>query len=419
MNSMIRKSTAWLAAAILLLCNAGGIAQTATEAEEINVPVIDGMKTFEIPDNEAMAFVRDMMCGWNLGNTFDAYSDYTTFVRGLILDNWYGSRTEFEKIWVGAITTEELIDAVCKAGFKTIRIPVSWHNHADPENEYRIDAEWLARVREVAEWALEREMYVIVNVHHDNDVQFFYPDREHLEQSKVYLSAIWKQMAEAFADCDEHLILEAMNEPRLVGTDNEWYWTEDSPACLEAAECINELNQLFVDTVRATGGNNALRYLSVPAYDAAPWYAVHETFRLPKDTADNRIIVAAHAYSPYDFALNVNSTDITFNLDTEPEKKAEISGFLGSLYDRFVSQGIPVVMDEFGALDKDGNTQARVNFTAYYVAAASARGITCVWWDNNLFKGEGERFGLIDRKTVSWTYPEIVQAIMQNCQYHR
>ena len=175
MNSMIRKSTAWLAAAILLLCTAGGIAQTATEAEEINVPVIDGMKTFEIPDNEAMAFVRDMMCGWNLGNTFDAYSDYTTFVRGLILDNWYGSRTEFEKIWVGTITTEELIDAVCKAGFKTIRIPVSWHNHADPENEYRIDAEWLARVREVAEWALEREMYVIVNVHHDNDVQFFPP----------------------------------------------------------------------------------------------------------------------------------------------------------------------------------------------------------------------------------------------------
>ena len=100
-------------------------------------------------------------------------------------------------------------------------------------------------------------------------------------------------------------------------------------------------------------------------------------------------------------------------------KKSEISSFLNLLYDRFVANGIPVIMDEFGALDKGGNTQDRVNFTSYYVASASTRGITCVWWDNHAFSGNGERFGLINRSTAQWVYPDIVLAIQKNCLYNR
>ena len=100
-------------------------------------------------------------------------------------------------------------------------------------------------------------------------------------------------------------------------------------------------------------------------------------------------------------------------------KKSEIASFLNVLYNRFIIKGIPVMMDEFGALDKGGNTQDRVNFTAWYVASASTRGITCVWWDNHVFSGTGERFGLIRRTTCEWVYPDIVLAIQANCLYNR
>jgi endoglucanase len=381
--------------------------EAPAQAEEITIPVIGDLKKFAIPENDAMALLKDMKCGWNLGNTFDAYSGYTVNVSG----------TAMETSWVGVKTTEKLIAAIKEAGFNTIRIPVSWHNHVDKENV--INAEWLARVKEVAGWALDQGMYVIVNVHHDNDVNYFYPDATHIKRSSEYLSAVWTQMAEAFKECDDHLILESMNEPRLVGTAYEWNWSSSVSDCRLAATYINQLNQLFVDTVRASGGNNATRYLAVPAYCAAPWNASDQAFQLPKDTADNRIIVSAHAYTPYNFALNLQSNDKTFDLEKDQSKKSEIANFLNSLYNRFIVNGVPVMMDEFGALDKGGNTQDRVNFTAYYVASASARGITCVWWDNHAFAGTGERFGLIKRQSCTWVYPEIVQAIMANCLYNR
>ena len=222
-------------------------------------------------------------------------------------------------------------------------------------------------------------------------------------------------MAEAFKDCDEHLIIESMNEPRLVGTKYEWNWNNSTSECRLSAKYINELNQLFVDTVRASGGNNATRYLMVPAYCASPSSACDQLFQLPQDTVEKRIIVEAHAYTPYNFALNTGSADKTFELETATNKKSEISSFMNGLYNRFIKYGVPVVIDEFGALDKGGNTQDRVNFAAYYVASASARGIPCVWWDNHVFKGTGERFGLINRSTLEWVYPEIVQAIQANC----
>ncbi|MBO4470619.1 MAG: glycoside hydrolase family 5 protein [Clostridia bacterium] len=405
----MRKKT--LAALLLALClivsAAAGLAEPPVQTEGIMIPVVVDMKKFEIPDNDAMAFLKDMKCGWNLGNTFDAYNGYSLHAKG----------TAMETSWVGAKTTPELIAAIKEAGFNTIRIPVSWHNHVDENNV--IDPEWIDRVREVAGWALDLGMYVIVNTHHDNDVKYYYPDEAHYSRSKEYLSAVWNQMAEKFKDCDDHLILESMNEPRLVGTVYEWNWTNNSSECQQAAEYINELNQLFVNIVRSSGGNNATRYLAVPAYCAAPWNAVRKVFRIPDDTAENRIIVSAHAYTPYNFALNTGSSDKRFDLEKDKNKKSEIAGFMNDLYNTFIKNGIPVMMDEFGALDKNGNLQDRVNFTAYYVASASARGITCVWWDNGNFTGSGERFGIIRRNTLQWVCPDIALAMEANCLYNR
>ena len=146
---------------------------------------------------------------------------------------------------------------------------------------------------------------------------------------------------------------------------------------------------------------------------------MNDYFRMPEDTADNRIILEVHAYTPYNFALNQGDGSYdTFDL-SEQNKIQEVAVFMNSLYNRYVAQGIPVIIDEYGAMEKSGNLQDRVNWTAYYVCAASARGMTCCWWDNCAFTGDGERFGIIDRNTCEWTYPEIVEAIMANCTFNR
>lgn len=396
-----------LLAAVMLMAALPANAEMPVPTEGITIPEITVSTSFEVPENEAMAFTRNMRTGWNLGNTFDAV-DYLSWFRG--------GEEKMETAWVNVMTTPELISAVHEAGFNTLRLPVSWHDHVDSNDV--ISPVWLKRVREVADYALDLDMYVIVNVHHDNKDGFFYPDSAHYERSAEYLGRIWAQMAEVFADCDEHLILESMNEPRLVGTNWEWNMNRYDPTCRDAADCINRLNQLFVDTVRSSGGNNSNRYLMVPAYCANPDYACFDEFVLPTDTAENRIIVEAHAYTPYDFALNTASKSADF----DPEKlsmTSQIGGFMNKLYQKFIKNGIPVVIDEYGALNKGGNLQSRVNFAAYYVASASTRGMTCCWWDNCNFTGSGEQFGLIDRRTCTWVYPDIALAIQKYCMYGR
>ena len=266
-------------------------------------------------------------------------------------------------------------------------------------------------------WALSEDMYVILNIHHDNEKGYLYPDSAHYEQSEKYVTAIWTQVAERFADCDEHVIFEAMNEPRLVGTEYEWQQAPEIPEIRDAMECINRLNRKFVETVRASGGFNPDRFLMIPGYCGGVGSVCADSFELP---ADDRLIVMVHAYTPYDFALNMNSADSRFDLKTDSRKKSEISAVMNALYERFISHGIPVIIDEFGALyKKEGELQSRVNYAAFFTAAASARGIPVVWWDNAGFSGSGEKFGLIDRNRVEWVYPDIAMALLANCRVNR
>jgi endoglucanase len=397
----IRKMIVLLLTASLLLASFAW----AEPAGEMGITIPEITLTQQpIPDNEAMQFLKKMGVGWNLGNTFDA-----------IKGDWNRNADEMtvEKSWVGVYTTKELIQAVHDAGFTTLRLPVSWHDHVFG-SDYKISEKWLNRVQEVADWAIEQGMYVILNLHHDEDQ--FLPSQDHLQESLKYVGSLWSQLAERFRDYDEHLIFESLNEPRLVGTSYEWTFDSFAPQCKDAAECLNQLNQLFVDTVRASGGNNATRYLMVPGYAANPYYALVDDFKLPADSADNRIIVSVHAYTPYPFALQIGGQS-TFDLTTSAQKN-EIMQFIQRLYTRYIVNGIPVVIGEFGALDKK-NLQDRVDFTAFYVAAASSRNLPAVWWDNGAFSGNGEIFGLIDRTNYTWKFPEIVEAMMQYGGYDK
>ncbi len=389
----MKKSLSLLLALCLLLslCASAVYAESSAAVPDLTIA------RRSIPENEAMAFLRKIGVGWNLGNTFDA-----------IKGDWNRNADEMtvETSWVGIKTTEKMIEAIQNAGFSSIRVPISWHDHVSGP-DYEISAKWLDRVQQVVNWAYDRGMYVIINIHHDEDQ--FLPSSGHYEESAHYVECIWRQLAERFRDYDEHLIMESMNEPRLLNSPYEWNLNPSAPECVDAVDCLNRLNQLFVDTVRASGGNNAGRYLMVPAYDAAPGNAVRDSFALPSDTADNRIIVSVHAYTPYDFALNLNGSG-SFGAQYQ---KMEIVSFMNLLYDKYIVNGIPVVIGEYGAMVKGSNLQDRADWTAFYVATASARNMPCLWWDNNVFTGSGERFGLLERKSITFPHQVIVDAIMR------
>ncbi len=409
----MKKTVSLLCAAVLALCACTGCGKneesSAVDSQtveisipenilgdvQINVPAFNVDK-YPLPENEAMQFVEDMKLGWNLGNTFDAVDCNVT------------NELDYEKAWCGYITTTETIAAIKAAGFETIRIPVSWHNHVDENNQ--ISEAWMNRVKEVVGWALACDLKVIVNTHHDVDAKYYFPDSAHLETSKAYLTAIWSQMAEAFKEYDNNVILESLNEPRLVGTNYEWWYDKNNAECKDSMQCINTLNQLFVDTVRASGGNNATRFLMVPGYCASVDGTCNDDFMLPTDTVANRLIVSIHAYTPYNFALNKVGTK-EFSVNTELDRK-EIIDFMDKLYAKFTANGVPVFIGEFGAMNKD-NEQARIEFAAFYTATARARGISCCWWDNNAFSGSGENFGLLFRSASTYTFPAVVKALVQ------
>ncbi|MBR6323268.1 MAG: glycoside hydrolase family 5 protein [Lachnospiraceae bacterium] len=382
---------------------------TADEGPRAVMPVLT-IPSRNVPDTESLRFVRSLGVGFNAGNTFDAYVD----------DKKLGDDTVTETAWVPDKLTKETIQAYHKAGFDSIRIPVSWHNHVS--EDYTISEKWMARVKEAVDWALDDGMKVIINIHHDNhpEANAYYPDSAHLEQSKTYVRRIWEQVAETFSGYDERLIFEGLNEPRLVGTEYEWYVAQGVDVAEDSLACINELNQVFVDTVRAAGKMNAARYLMVPGYAGSPDGVLSKSFKIPDDPTDptgesHRIILEVHAYTPYDFALK---PDGGWYFDSSKSAcTKDIDWFMDRLYNTYVVKGVPVIIDEFGAvsrLNKDGalNIQDRVDYSAYYVAAARSRGMSCFVWDNSAVEGDGELFGLYNRKWQYFVFPEIVDALV-------
>ena len=383
--------------------DAGSQESDTNQSAEATDPAefVYNVKEFEIPDNEGIRMVQNMKIGWNLGNSFDA------------IDCNLADEMKYESAWCGANATPELFAELKKAGFNTVRIPVSWHNHLSDKSAYTISQPWLDRVKEVVGYALDQDMYVIVNIHHDNSKQFIYPSNEYRDQSVEYVKRIWTQLAEAFRDYDEKVLFAGLNEPRLVGHNNEWWIDANNQDCKDAIAIINELNQLFVDTVRASGGNNASRYLICPGYDASPDGATNKGFVFPTDPVDNdhHIILSIHAYTPYNFALESPGVD-----DWSSKNARDLSnmvGFMNKIYSTYIQNGTPVIIDEFGAMEKNGNLSARTDFAGCFIANAKARGMSCIWWDNNVTKGSGERFGIINRKTLEWQFPEIVENMMK------
>lgn len=317
----------------------------------------------------AAVLVEKIDIGWNLGNTLDSCS-------GTELGKNEGLSSE--TAWGNPRATQEMIDLVKDSGFNAVRIPVTWYNHMD--GDYVIDEEWMDRVQEVVDYVIKDDMYCIINVHHDTGANgWLRASDTNLEEDKAMFAAIWTQVSARFADYDEHLLFEGFNE--ILNDANEWV-SPDS----RAVEIVNELNQLFVDTVRASGGNNSERILIVNTYCAGGNSQVTKDFVLPADSAKDSLVVEAHIYQPYDFTAEEFPEAIRWN-------KESVDSYLKNMYVSFVQKGIPVIIGEFGCADK-GNAGARQAWAKYYVETCRDYGIKCFWWDN------GTAYKLFSRRNL-------------------
>lgn len=377
---------------------------------DINAQALSG-DTLKNADAEAI--LEDMGLGWNLGNSLDAT---------------LGSGLGAETSWGNPKTTQALIDKVKSLGFNTVRVPVSWGKHVSGSN-YTIDSAWLARVKEVVDYCYKNDMYVILNIHHDTKSSVnssetgYYPRSSVYSSSEKFVSSVWSQVAEYFKDYDYHLIFETLNEPRLIGTSYEWWFSKWSvpSEVKDAIDCINKLNQKAVDTIRATGSNNRGRLIMCPGYDASIDGATVSGFKLPTDISGNknRIAVSVHAYSPYNFAMNVGSGSTSKYTSSI---KNELQDLFSTLKSNYRDKGIPVVIGEFGSTDKN-NTAERVKWATDYTALAKKNNIPCVLWDNNAFAVyngsnivlNSEYHGYINRKDNTVTSPakDVIEALMK------
>ncbi len=333
----------------------------------VETEAADVMTAFEITEA--------MQIGWNYGNSLDATG---------------GSGLATETSWGNPKATQEMVDAVKAKGFNTIRLPTTWYPHLDENNN--IDPEWMARVHEIVDYAYKNDMYVILNVHHEewinrSDIGTAY------DEISVKLKAVWKQIAEEFKDYDQHLIFEGMNEPRAVGTDHEWWGPKQ-----DEVDTINKLNQDFVDTVRSVESPYSdTRLLMCPPYCASSDASMMSTLKLPED---DYVAASIHAYSPYGFTMDAKVQDHS----TFSEAYAtELETILNGIRKQFIEKDIPVVLGEFSASNYN-NTEARCQWAEKYISLMKGYGIPCVLWDNDA-RGNSdpsEAHDYLNRETLEW-----------------
>lgn len=323
--------------------------------------------------------------GINLGNSLDAIGGETA--------------------WGNPLTTQAMIASIAARGFHILRIPVTWTEHLGPAPDYIIDPAWMARVRQVVDWALDAGLTPIVNTHHDNTL--LQPVFSNMPRALQAFCAIWTQIAQAFRDAPPHLIFEGLNEPRPVGVVQEW-----TGGTLEARQCINVLQQAFVDIVRASGGNNAQRLLLVTTSAAVISDESFDGFLLPKG---ENIGLSLHAYEPARFCYD-RPQDHPTALFGEGERHS-----LDELFEKIrrltKPLGVPVWITEFGAVAKTMpgggcNDEACAAYAEHFVRHAQAQQIPCIWWDNNFYAKGDEWFGLFDRQRLSWYRPAVAAALL-------
>ncbi len=394
MKKILKKITAAAAAMAVAL----SMAACGGSSEEENAA--------EWTELDQSAITAAMGMGWNLGNQLEANNN----------------KVPDETAWGNPKISETLIKLVKDQGFKTVRIPVSYLSKIGEAPDYKIDEAWLDRIQEVVDYVVNNDMFAIINMHGDGyytiDGAWLLCVDENQDEIKDKYEKVWKQIAERFKNYDQHLIFESMNE--------EFDNTYGEPNPTGYAN-INAYNQIFVDTVRKTGSNNAKRWLLMPGWNTNIGHTAGDKgFVIPEDSlckADGkRIMISVHYYDPYNFALDENLVSATTQWGKYATGKVDTWGqedYVDSqmklLNDKFVSQGYPVVIGEMGVVDKNHIDPTMNEFRRYWneyvVKAAKDNGCIPVYWDNG-FNGRNG-LALFHRVSKKVTEPQIIEGMMR------
>lgn len=363
------------------------------------IPCVGSAEEAEAVDNgvmreglTALEATRLMGNGINLGNTLEA------------CDNNVGIKTNtplsYETHWGQPKTTQAMIDGMKAAGFDTIRIPVAWMTNATHlyEGDYTIDADYMDRVEEVVRYARKAGMYVIINDHWDGGWYGMFGS-ESAETRALAMEAykgMWQQIAERFRDYSDYLIFESANEE--LGTrfdENSALYCSDSVVTYlnddERYALTNEINQTFVDVVRATGGNNATRFLLIAGYGTNIDQTCDDRFQMPKDTADSKLMVSVHYYDPWSYCGASSAASAT--------KWGKVSDYeymdqqLAKMT-KFTEAGYGVVIGEYGALPcSDGLKDNTLAYHTAFLDACTKYDLTnCLWDCSGLYKRVSQTF---------------------------
>lgn len=363
------------------------------------IPCVGSAEEAEAVDNgvmreglTALEATRLMGNGINLGNTLEA------------CDNNVGIKTNtplsYETHWGQPKTTQAMIDGMKAAGFDTIRIPVAWMTNATHlyEGDYTIDADYMDRVEEVVRYARKAGMYVIINDHWDGGWYGMFGS-ESAETRALAMEAykgMWQQIAERFRDYSDYLIFESANEE--LGTrfdENSALYCSDSVVTYltddERYALTNEINQKFVDVVRATGGNNATRFLLIAGYGTNIDQTCDDRFQMPKDTADSKLMVSVHYYDPWSYCGASSAASAT--------KWGKVSDYeymdqqLAKMT-KFTEAGYGVVIGEYGALPcSDGLKDNTLAYHTAFLDTCTKYNLTnCLWDCSGLYKRVSQTF---------------------------
>lgn len=376
------------------------VIQTVTinqSGNPLNIPADNtGMST------SIMQLSQNMKVGWNIGNTMEA----TGVTNGVY--------TASETLWGNPKITKTLIDGVKAAGFNTIRIPCAWSGYIEDPVTYRIKDSWLARVKEVVDYCVANEMYVIVNIHWDGGWLEEHPLFANQVEVNKKQKALWQQIAVYFRDYNEHLL--------FAGT-NEVHANYGNPTS-ENIQVQESYNQTFVNAVRATGGRNTWRSLIVQAYNTNITHA-KDYMTMPADAAGitNRLMAEVHFYDPFDFTLDATSGKYLWGADYAGNANASnwgqeawVDEAFGIVKTKFVDNGIPVILGEYGPMLRSSlpngladHIKARNHYLHYVTNAAKENGLVPVYWDNG---GTGNNSsGLFNRATGEKVHTDAITAI--------
>jgi len=325
------------------------------------------------PPTNRVAAVAAMQPGWNLGNTFD-------------------STGADETSWGNPVVTQALLDNLRAQGFRSIRIPVTWGHRSGGAPSYTINATFLNRVREVVDWALARDFYVMINIHHDSWQWINQMPSQHDTVLQRY-NALWTQIAAAFRNHSPRLVFESVNEPQFTGSSGE----------AQEFQLLHELNASFRNIVRASGGNNATRLLVLPTlHTNADQPRVDALVTSMNQINDPNTVATFHFYGFWPFSVNIAGFT-RFN----SEVQADLTGQFDRMANAFTARGIPVILGEYGLLGFDRHIGTieqgeKLKFFEQLGFYARQRQITTQLWDN------GQHFG---RTSFAWSDLELANQI--------